>query len=63
MAKRIILSKKSRQISTPWFESKKGFRVKLTRRTTTILTCNKDDYKKLSEEEIKELKELGLIKK
>ena len=60
---KIILSRKSRQISTPWFESKKGFRVKLTNRVTETITCDKNDYEKLNEDEIKELMQLGLIKK
>lgn len=61
MAKRIILSKKSRQISTPWFETKKGFRVKLTNRITTTITCDENDLKKLNEDEIRDLKELMKI--
>ena len=58
-----ILSRKSRQISTPWFETEKGLRVKLTNRVTETITCDKNDYEKLSEDEIKDLKQLGLIKK
>lgn len=34
MTKKIILSRKSKQVSTPWVKTKKGFRVKLTRRIT-----------------------------
>ena len=40
MAKKIILSRKSKQKSTPWFETKKGFRVKLTNRVTETITCD-----------------------
>ena len=61
--KKIVLSRKSRQISTPWFETKKGLRVKLTNRVTETITCDKNDYEKINEDEIKDLKQLGLIKK
>lgn len=63
MTKKIVLNRKSKQISTPWFETKKGFRVKLTNRITETITCDENDYKKLNEDEIKDLKILGLIKK
>jgi len=56
MAKKIILSRHSKQKSTPWFETKKGLRVKLTHRSTTTVSCNENDLKDLSEDEIKELK-------
>ena len=56
MAKKIILSRHSKQKSTPWFETKKGLRVKLTHRRTTTVSCNANDLKDLSEDEIKELK-------
>ena len=56
MAKKIILSRHSKLISLPWFETKKGLRVKLTHRSTTMVSCNENDLKDLSEDEIKELK-------
>ncbi len=56
MAKRRILSRHSKQKSTPWFETKKGLRVKLTNRNTTTVSCNENDLKDFTEDEIKELK-------
>ena len=56
MAKKIILSRHSKQKSTPWFETKKGLRVKLTNRNTTTVSCNENDLKNFTENEIKELK-------
>ena len=56
MAKKIILSRHSKQKSTPWFETEKGLRVKLTHRSTITVSCNENDLKDLSEDEIKELK-------
>lgn len=35
----IVLKRKSKQISTPWFETRKGLRVKLTSRITETITC------------------------
>jgi len=56
MTKRIILSRHSKQKSTPWFETKKGLRVKLTSRNTTTVSCNENDLKNFTEDEIKEIK-------
>ena len=56
MAKKIILSRHSKQKSTHWFETKKGLRVKLTHRHTTTVSCNENDLKALNEDEIKVLK-------
>jgi hypothetical protein len=56
MTKKIILSRHSKQKSTPWFETKYGFKVKLTHRSITTVSCNKNDLKDFTEDEIKELK-------
>ena len=48
MTKKIILSRKSKQISTPWFETKKGFRVKLTRRITEEVSMKETEEKTLN---------------
>lgn len=56
MGKRIILSRHSKQKSTPWFETKHGFRVKLTNRNTTTVSCDENDLKDFTEDEIKEIK-------
>ena len=37
----IIVSKRSKQTSTPWFKTRKGLRVKLTTRVTETITCTK----------------------
>jgi len=56
MGKRIILSRHSKQKSTPWFETRRGLKVKLTHRSTTTVSCNANDLKHFTEDEIKELK-------
>jgi len=56
MKKKIVLSRKSKQTSSPWFKTKKGLKVKLTYRTTTTITCDENDLKDLNKKEIKELK-------
>ena len=63
MTKRIILSRTSKQTSTPWFKTKKGLEIKLTNRTMETITCDEDDYNTLSKNKRRELKELGLTKR
>lgn len=59
MTKKKILSRTSESHSSPWFEHKKGFMVKLRTRTTTTITCDEKDLEGLSEDEINELKKLA----
>lgn len=59
MAKKKILSRKSESHSSPWFEHKKGFMIKLRTSTVTSIFVDEKDLEGLSEDEIKELKKLA----